>query len=1409
MGMRTLAYLAGLVALLLLPGEALAQISFRAATQASSQLLTPRAPYFEAAGGAVNGTGNVSPAWPTHAVDDVALLFCEAQGDQPIALGTPAGFVEVTGSPQATGADTKLAVFWARATSTTMGTPTVTDPGNHVHCQILTYRNVITTGDPWNVTGGGVKATASTSVTVTGVTTTVDAALVVQAISRQNDAGGAAFSAQANANLNGLLERVDDGTNSGNGGGISVTDGVMVAAGATGDTTATVTNSINAFLTIALVQPPVPPLAPVFQAAGAASGGAGAVTPAWPTHEVSDVGLLICESAGAETPAAPAGWTAVTNGIQATGDATTGTTLSVFWARATSAAMATPTVADVGNHLFCQILTYRGVVTSGNPWDVTAGGVKSTASTAFSATGVTTTTNNTLIVQAVSRENDAGGAGFSAQANGNLTALAERADGGTSFGNGGGIAVTDGVLATAGATGTTTGTVTNSVNAFVTIALLPEGAGPKLGVPVGTLAGDLMIAAIAVRPSTTTITAPAGWTALTATVQSTADTSRQQIFYRFADTGDVAGGVSYVWTFGASSRGIAGGIVSYSGVDAVSASPIDVSGGNTTPVSGDLTTEHRATSITTTVPNTMVISSHSFASSELFTAPALMTSRVNIFSESVAGVNGISLQVNEVPQSAAGATGNKTATVVDVDRGVAQLLALRPAYTHYGISYTTANVATCEPARVVIQAHHAGDGLAAPAAGTTLTLNTSSGTGVWQSPAVVGTGVWTPSGANNGIATYVWSGAEAVLEVNLRHNTPVTLGTNLTDTQSKVEGGGTEDPSLTFADSVLRVTGDGSSAATVGTQIAAKRSDTGAGAQTLRVQAVATSPASGACTTLFRNQNVTVEFAAQCNNPATCSGVAGTEFGVLDNASSFVAVAKNNGPGAPGTYTGVTLAFSDDTNAMAPLVVRYGDAGQVTLHMRYALPTPPSTTISGTSNAFVVRPFGFAFRGADALTSIQHSNTAAGTLLAAAGDNFTMTVGAYKWATGQDTVVAGTPDAGANIVANGLTPNFAASTSVSAASNLPGVATGALSRGVGCASAATIAVGSWSGGSATIADWCYSEVGNVQLSATADDYLAASDADISGNSGLDGNAISQVGRFRPKHFALSSGVLTNRAATACAGSFSYMSERLDLAFTLTAQNTQNGTALNYNGLYAKLDVATIANLNLGARGTTDLTTRLALTSSAGSWTNGVASVTARTGILRAASPDGPITGIQFGVAPTDSDGAAMNTLDLDVDGAGGADHKDLGVSTEVRFGRLRMQNALASSGAITLPVQMEIQYWNGTLFERNSGDSCTTLAATNVGQSDPRLNLAIGESTATPATITFTGGRGNLVMSAPGTANNGSVLLTPDLSAGTPNLLYLQGAWTGATYDQNPAARASWGVFGSQPRNFIFQRENY
>lgn len=980
----------------------------------------------------------------------------------------------------------------------------------------------------------------------------------------------------------------------------------------------------------------------------------------------------------------------------------------------------------------------------------------------------------------------------------------------------------------------------------------------RIPLPAGTASGDVLIATVAVRPSASTITAPAGWTLVRETVQATDVTMRMATYRRNADGTEPA---AYVWTFSGTHTGATGGIISFTGADTVSASPIDAEGGNTTAAGFT----HTATAITTTRPNTMLVSSHAFFTSSDWAPPSGMSEAVDVASEPLYAATGMSQSMHYVLQPAVANTGDKTATAsntapADAGNGVAHILALKAAYTHYSVTYPGgSNFATCEPALVRITAHHPGHLESAPPAGTVLTINTSTADGVWQSPLVTGTPAnWTPSGANNGVATYTWTGVETFIEARLRRNTATTaphLSLNLTDTNARSEGAG-EDPAVTFANSVLRITADGASSANINTQIAGKRNTEGAGIQVLYVQAVATAPATGACTTLFQNQTRSIEFAAVCNNPATCFDPDVNDaplFEVFsgDGTGAAVNIQKNNNTPTPASYSTVSLNFSNDANAMAPLVFRYGDAGQMTLHMRYTLPAPPATTISGNSNAFVVRPFGLAIRGANAATPIAHSSTDAGTVLAAAGDNFTMTIAGYKWASAaEDANNDGIPDFAladvVDITDNGLTPNFAATTSVNAGNNIPGIATGAITRGVNCASASTVAAGSWSGGAATITDWCYSEAGNVQVAALAVDYISPG-VNVIGLSSFDGSGFTagHVGRFRPKHFAVSAASLGNRAGAACApaSTFSYMDEDLTLTFTLTAQNRQNATTQNYTGTYAKLGLTTFANWSLGARsGTTNLTARLDTgTAPTGSWSNGVASgVVLTTAVNRATpdNPDGPYTATAFGIAPVDADSVAMNTLDLDVDNNAVMDRKNLGVSGELRYGRLRIQNALGSA-KLALPVPVRLEYWNGTAFAVNTQDSCTTLARNTIALGSYTGALAPGggncKTFIQQDPVSFASGLGTLTLAPPTGAASGSVVLTPQLHAtATGNSCdnassgedavasaarpYLTGRWNDAanpdadantSYDDNPTGRASFGVYGSQPNNYIYFRENY
>lgn len=1214
--------------------------------------------------------------------------------------------------------------------------------------------------------------------------------------------------------------------------------------------------------------------APTFVAAGTVAAGTGAIAPALPAGlAVNDILLLFLETSNqAITIANQNGgiWAAVLNSPQSTGAAATAaaTRLTVFWSRY-NGVQGAPTTSDSGDHQLGRIIAVRGVITTGDPWDVTAGGVEvGNTDTSASIPGAVTTVANTLVVAAIATAlPDANGTTvFSALTNANLTGLAERTDNSTNANNGGGLGIATGVWATTGNYGPTTmTTLAATAKAMISIALRPPDSTFSINVPAATQAGDVMIASVTFRPCsgtsgaacTTSITPPAGWTQVNSVTDQTTGggtggVGNRLFVYRRVATGSEP--ANYTWTIGGAlvHAGAGGGIISFSGVDTTN--PVVVEGGQVTPSA----VSHAAPSIDTgSVTDTMLVSTHSANSSTLWTFPMGMTERVDAASLATPNDLGLAIEMNHELRAAAGPTGARSATWIAppaADTGITHMLALRRGYTHYAVSYPSgSSFATCEPALVRITAHSPTHGAVAPPAGTVLTINTSTADGVWLSPMVTGTGAnWTPSGANNGQATYTWNGAETLIEARLRRNTAGSLHLNLSDTNARSEDAG-EDPSVTYAGTVLRITANGSSSATVAPQIAGKLNTEGAGIQTLFVQAVEDGGA-GVCTTRFQNQTRAIEFAAVCNNPTTCSALAGTEFQVLDNASSPVNVAKNPNTATQlsASYTSVNLNFSNDANAMAPLAFRYGDAGQVTLFLRHALDAPPATTILGASNAFVVRPFGLAIRGVNAATPIAHSSTDAGTVLAAAGDNFTMTIAAYKWASAaEDTNNDGIPDFAladvVNITDNGLTPNFAPATlSVNAGSNIPGIVTGAITRGVNCASLATVAAGSWSGGAATITDWCYSEAGNVQVAALAVDYISAG-VNVIGLSSFDGSGFTagHVGRFRPKHFAVSGATLATRHGASCApaSSFTYLDEPLRLTYTLTAQNAQNATTQNYTGSYAKLGLTTFGNWSLGARsGTANLSARLDTgTAPTGSWSNGVASgIVLTTAVNRATpdNPDGPYTGTAFGIAPVDSDGVAMNTLDLDVDNNAVMDRKNLGVSGELRYGRLRVQNALGSA-KLALPVPVRLEYWNGTAFALNTADSCTTLARNTIALGSYTGALAPGggncKTFIQQDPVSAVSGLAALTLAPPTGAASGSVLLTPQLhavvagnscdnaSSGEDAIAgaarpYLTGRWNDAanpdadantSHDDNPAGRASFGLYGGQPNNYIYFRENY
>ena len=219
-------------------------------TQTNYITVTGSIPTFVAAGAVASGTGAITPALPSGiATNDILLLFLNTS-DQSISISNQNGgtWAQV-GTMQGTGiggssGSVGLTVYWSRYNGT-QGAPTTSDSGDHQIGRMIAVRGATTSGNPWDVTGSGVDATASTTATIPGATTTVANTLVVvaAAVGLPNSTGTANFSAWTNANLSSVTERTDNTQAVGVGGGLGVATGGKATAGAYGNTTVTLATS--------------------------------------------------------------------------------------------------------------------------------------------------------------------------------------------------------------------------------------------------------------------------------------------------------------------------------------------------------------------------------------------------------------------------------------------------------------------------------------------------------------------------------------------------------------------------------------------------------------------------------------------------------------------------------------------------------------------------------------------------------------------------------------------------------------------------------------------------------------------------------------------------------------------------------------------------------------------------------------------------------------------------------------------------------------------------------------------------------------------------------------------------------------------------------------------------------------
>ena len=519
----------------------------------------------------------------------------------------------------------------------------------------------------------------------------------------------------------------------------------------------------------------------------------------------------------------------------------------------------------------------------------------------------------------------------------------------------------------------------------------------------------------------------------------------------------------------------------------------------------------------------------------------------------------------------------------------------------------------------------------------------------------------------------------------------------------------------------------------------------------------------------------TVNWAYQCNNPTTCSP--GNRMTLTGSAATVIAANPNTGVTAS---TAVPMVF--DANGNAPFSFAYADVGQVTLSASKAAGGALLSALAGSSNAFVVKPAGFV------LSAIKCTNYVAGGCATAAIANPGNNPGAAN-AAGTAFIPAGQPfsatvtavDSGGN-----ATPNYGRETpaegvTLSAALVQPaGGSAPALSNAA--------AFGAFASGAATGTTFAWSEAGIISLTPSVGDgsYL--------GVGNVTGTTSGNVGRFTAHRFTVA-------VAPGCSASFTYGGQAMTA--TVTALNSAGSTLVNYGGTsFAKA----VTLSDAGALGV-------------GSFSGGNAiAAAAFTAGVGAGSPvygfTSKLTAPQtLALRATDSDGASS---------AGYIEGSSL-----LRSGRLRLANAFGRENA-ALQLTALAEYWTGADWLLNGSDSCTTVPATAMALSNQRSgngSVTAAWST-TPGAIAITAGTGLLTLSAPspaGTGSTGSVDIGINLGAGASDQSCLSAhpastgaarAWLrsrngacAATYDRDPSARATFGIYSPESRKTVHARE--
>ncbi|MGL4316598.1 MAG: DUF6701 domain-containing protein, partial [Pseudomonas sp.] len=677
-----------------------------------------------------------------------------------------------------------------------------------------------------------------------------------------------------------------------------------------------------------------------------------------------------------------------------------------------------------------------------------------------------------------------------------------------------------------------------------------------------------------------------------------------------------------------------------------------------------------------------------------------------------------------------------------------------PVLDHYRLEFASSTALTCNPLSVTLKACQNSSCSSLYSGSVTATLSPSSG--------------WT---AGNSVS---FSGGSSTQAFRLTTPGSATLGISGSPAASNasvcVVAGSTGSCTVTFADSGFLLD--------VPNMLAHKGTSA-------TIRAIKKDDSSQACVPGFASVTRSIAFTSSYSNPSS--------------GTKLVQVAGNSTP------TSLNLAF--DANGAASFQVNYDDAGSMLLNASYTGSTTNGDnglSMQG-SDSFVSKPYGLCLQTASTLSASTACSDASCALFPGgirAGDSFPLNIRAVAWEADNEAATAAQLCSG-----NLVTPNF----------QLAGITLGSsvLAPSPGTSDVLTPTNYSHAQGTQTSPSVAVSEVGVFTLSATppAAGYFGETVA---------GGSSNPVGRFIPAYLgAAGSASLT----PSCGSAFSYQGQPIGFAtskpptLTVTAYNRSGQVTGNYDrGAFWKLAAPAVGGYT-SITGLTALDARLSSTGTAiqsvsgadngdgartYSWTGERLLYQAPTvpssddypftAKIRQTFPDTSLKESDLGQAVCYGTGSGCLAYSYDFSDEPGS---------AVRLGRLRIGNAHGSElQSLTLPVTLESwQNLAGGSFQKEGLDTCTTAAVLGAPVLDGYLgNLAAGETT--PTSTAPSGGAGSLLLSAPGSGNDGSV------QAGystLPSWLYF--AWDGVTRS-SARGLATFGIYkGATP--LIFRRELY